>query len=1031
MKAKYLLLSSAALLSVLGLSGYAPKAKSNFPVDILRASDWSDFVEGEHDYGSSYRVPTMTYTIDGVSYPASVIVTFPDGSQSAEPDVLLDQAGVYSLEYSVKVGESVHNITKKIQVGFPQVYVGNHEKSSLKYISAEESQALGAKGTAGIYVQLGSGDTLNFSKPIYLDEMNDATTLLKGYIAPSNKGSVDFGQLFIKLTDADDPNKFVIVCYYSHIETNSNGQTVHSSSVMAKSDAQSYFAGWHQSQGLHTNDNWGLWSGVAFDGYMKDKSGYKDYIDEALFVFGFDHESKTAYGTGFGKGATLDMVLDLDDVPNNVSTAWSGFTSNRAYMSVYADSYSSASANFVISEIAGVSSSDLAKNSFVDDEGPEITIESGFESLTNGVTGYYYPIPKATAYDQVSKECQVITEVFYNYFSDDRTNVKIQNGKFHMEKQGTYTICFTSYDKAGNKTQKLHTISVFDALDEMDFALPTHQESLDVGEFVAVDRKIEVSGGIGAKTLEVYYEVDGTRHLVEGNGFRLEELKTYNVIYKAIDVIGQSKEKSYSISVTDGHRPILEKEISYPKYFISGGYYEFPTEKVYLYENGKLLEKTPTLEVSDSNGTKEYHAGEEINPVANLNGQKTTIKTKYGDTLLQTDEIYTVNSLGTEQSARAINLSNYFVSENLKKELTSEDGMLLTTASESGASFDFATPFLLDSFTLSIKSLLGFSSGSGLKIRLTDYLDPSRQIEAALLLKGETTYFQVGEKMTPFVNNNINVDGNAYDLSYEDGVFSCGSFALEVKRLVSGASFEGFLSKKAYLTLEFFDAPRGARLNFLTLCQSGFSSKTARDRVSPVVEMDDDYGGSKDIGSLYHIDPAYSFDVFSPNVRFTLNVLSPSGEYMTATDGSLLKDADPTRGYDIALNEYGQYYFTLSTIEDPRFLSNGTELTISYYVTVYDNEAPKISFSSGMATSAKVGESVLLPQFEVSDNLTDKEEIIVQRVMLSPSGVYHYLDASYNAYTFKEAGQYRYIIHVIDKAGNISTKTFLIDVSEA
>ena len=84
-----------------------------------------------------------------------------------------------------------------------------------------------------------------------------------------------------------------------------------------------------------------------------------------------------------------------------------------------------------------------------------------------------------------------------------------------------------------------------------------------------------------------------------------------------------------------------------------------------------------------------------------------------------------------------------------------------------------------------------------------------------------------------------------------------------------------------------------------------------------------------------------------------------------------------------------------------------------------------------MASTAKVGESVLLPQFEVSDNLTSKEDIIVQRVMLSPSGIYHYLDSSYNAYTFKEAGEYRFIIHVIDKAGNIVTKIFLIDVSEA
>ncbi len=1028
MNAKNLFLSSALLLTMLGACSTQKASLGAATPYVMRATNWSDFDEGSHVYGSSYQVPSMSYTLDGTSYKATVVVTYPDQTQSAETDIVLTQAGVYTFEYSVNVNGEIHNVTEKINVGFPQAYVGNTEKSSIRYIDEKESKAMGGKGTSGLYVKLGLGDTLNFTKPIYFDEMNDTNALLRGYIAPFSKGSADFSQLYIKLTDADDSSKFVILCYYSHIETNSNGTTSHSSSGIARSDAQPYFAGLHQKQGLHTNDTWGLWSGVSFDGYMLDKSGYKDYIDEALFCFGLDYATKTVYGAGFGKGATLDTVLDLDDA-NQVSSFWNGFTSNRAFLSVYAESYASTTANFVITDIAGVSASELKDNSFVDGEAPEITVEEN-SSPTIAVMGYSYPIPSASAYDQVSLSCDVKTEVFCNYFSNDRTNVKIKDGKFFMDKRGTYTIRYTAYDKAGNKAEKLHTVSVLDSLDEIEFELPDHSTSMHVGEYVFATSEVNAKGGVGKKSVKAYYEVDGKKTLIEGDGFRIAELKDYKVIYEVSDLIGQSVSKEYTISVSDGGEPILEKTIVYPRYFISGGYYDFPEEKVYFYENDKLEEKQLTLEVKDANGTKNYSNEQYCPSVAN-NLDKVTVTAKYGDIVLQSDEITAIKNIGTAESARSINLPNYFVSEGLNKELTADDGIVLTSTSSSYAGFTFATPCLLNSFTLDLKSLEGFSKNGGVVIRLSDSEDFSKAIEMRVALNEDNTYFVVNGSRNACINNSINEGGNSYSIAYEDGSFTCGGSSLPVTAFSDGSPFTGFTSKKAYFTLEFENCDAGAKLNLTSYCQSGFSSKTARDRVSPVVEMDSNYGGTKSINSVYHIDPAYSFDVLSPNVTFSLSVTSPNGEYMKASDGTLLQNADPSKAYDITLSEYGQYYFTITSIEDSRFLSNGTELAISYYIRVYDDIAPTVSFSRDMVSEAKVGETVYLPKFEASDNETSEDKLIIQRSMLTPSGVYHYLDSSYNAYTFKEEGDYRFTIHVIDEAGNFTTKTFLTHVSKA
>lgn len=1025
MKVKIVLLSATFLLASLGIANRPSELIQRIDSPIYKVSPWSDFNEGTVNYGSSYQIPKMTYTIDGKTYEATCIVTFPDGSKSAEKNISLNQAGTHVLEYSVNIGGEIHNITETIQVPFPQLSVGNLEKSSVKYVSTAESKNLGAQGSAGIYVKLGMGDTLNFTKPIYLDQMNDVNHILTGYIAPLSKGAVDFNQLFIKLTDAEDPETFVILCYYSHVETGGDGRTSHSSSAMARSSSQPYFAGMHQNQGLHTNDKWGLWCGVAFDGYNLDKGGYPDYVDAAKFTFGYDNSTKLVYGTGFGRGSTLEKVLDLDNVPDEVSSPFAGFKSNRAFLSVYADAYSGATANFVITHVDGITDEELAKNVFVDKEAPTIEMVDSFENMNVGAVGYSFPVPAAKAYDDVSLECPVKTEVFFNYFSSDKVNIKITDGKFYMDKAGTYTIRYTAKDKAGNMSEKLFTISVLPTLDKPAFDLPSYNANVKAGDFYTINRRIDLTGGVGNKTLKVYYEHKGEKTLVEGKGFRLEDIGEYKVIYEVTDAIGQITEKSFTIISKDSGEPILEKSLTLPRYFISGGYYEMPEEKVYIYENGAVTTKSLTLEVTDANGTKEYTSGS-YSPKVNANLDKVTIKAKYDGKVLETKTVTGIKTIGTEENARYLNISNYFVSNGLNKTILQDGLHLKTTANQ--ASFDFANPFLADSFLLDIANLIDFGASGGVTVSLIDALNEENKISAKIYLDNEVTYFAVGENKVALIKNDINSTGNAYSFSFEDGVFTCGTSSLNVTKFDNGDLYTGFEGEMAYLSFSFDNFIKGASLDVLSFCQTTFSSKTSRDRISPVVQMDNNYGGTRDFGSTYHINPAYSFDVYSPNVTFGLTVTSPSGKEITALDGTKLTNADPTKGYDISLDEYGEYYFSLTSIEDNRYLANGNEATISYSVRVYDDVAPKITFKSGMVKEAKVGDTVGLPTFEVSDNVTAKEELIIQRVMLSPSGKYYYLDSQYNGYTFKESGEYRYEIRVIDASGNITSKTFKIDV---
>ena len=992
-------------------------------------AEWSTFESGYHVFGTSYEVPTMTYNYDGKTYTATCIVTYPDKTKTAETKFELNQAGLYTFDYSVNVNDEIHSKTEYVEVDYAQAYISNSSVSSVEYYdSTRVADELNASH-AGLYVKLAFGDELKFSKPIYVDDFLTPTKLVEGYIVPASAGSINATQLFIKLTDADNPDIYVTYCYYSHTAVNANGVTAHSSSGMVKSDAQDFFAGVHQTQGIHTNDTYGLWSPVSFSGIYSEKYPGETAYDTARFIMGVEYSEKKVYGTGFGCGKTLDLTLDLDD-PSQVTDTWNGFKSNRVFMSIYAESYSAETMDFVINDIIGVSSEDLADNVYFDTVAPEITVLSDYENLPNGAIGYYYPIPEAKAYDQVSLACDVNVEVVYNYFSDDSVNVEIKDNKFYMEHPGTYTIVYTSKDASGNLATLAKTISVFASLPKPSFDLPEHQNSAFVGDFIKVDKNVAISGGVGDSVVNIYYSIgDGDDVLVEGDGFRITKLADYTVTYLATDIIGQEFARSYTISVSDGGLPILENSIVFPKYFISRGYYDFPSEIAYKFENNELEKKDISLLITDDNGQHTYtKEDKQYSPIVNTNGNSVNVKVMCGDTLLQNEDIYTVKNLGTPQRETAINLSNYFIENNFTKTLVSNG--VHFTSTNGNASVEYANKINANSFEAIFGLVNGISNNGYIKVTLTDASHLDKSISFKILNNEGLTYFINGTEEYHILNNDLNTNYNQYEVAYRNNAFSVGNIKSTVRKYDDGSLFNGFESLEAYVSISIETTSSSSEFTLNSLCGYSFSSSIARDRIAPVIDINSNYGGTKSINSYYTIEAAYSFDVLSPNVVFTLDVVDPSGEYLTALDGTILHNADPSQKYEIKLTEYGQYYFTLTSIEDSRFLESGNSQIISFYLRVYDDVAPTITFTTGIPSTAKVGSIVSFPKFSVSDNITAKEDLIIQKIILSPTGYYTYLKNNENSMKVTNVGIYRFIIHVIDEAGNFATKIFTVEVTK-
>ncbi len=1003
MKLKVLSLGTIALSLGLLLGQRSPLS--------LRAG-WDDFDSEEVVYGKETSAPEMSYNYNGTDYPATCIVTLPNGEEVSGEKVSYSMYGRYTFTYTVDVNGVIHSVVKTVDVPYPEFGVGDLEKSSVSYFSAEEAGKHRAS-TPGALVQLAYGDTLTFTEPIPVEELTSTNILLKGYVVPSAEGTADFTQLVVTLSDMDDPSIYVKELYYSHSDV---------SSIMARSSAQSTYAGMHDTQGLHVNDTWGTWSGVSFIGLNRYNTLNPD---EAFFTIGYDNATKTVYGTKYLKGSSMDgTVLTLDSPL--LSSAFEGFKSDKVKMSLSCEGYSSSAANIVITDFRGKGAEAVKNNVFADEEGPVIALsEDG--ALPSGAIGYSYPIPEASAFDEISGVCEVKTKVIYNYANPDASvDVAVVSGRFKMEKAGVYSIVYTAKDHAGNESKLVRSVSVMDKIKAPDFSLPAHQEEVAIGSYLRLGLASDLCYGCGPLSQRILVK-HGEKEEEVQDGIRITEMTPYTIIYEVSDMIGEVTRKSYVVKVVDGGAPILENEVTYPRYFISGGAYILPDANAYYYGQNKLNHEFATIEIEDSSGKKSYKPGDTYRPNTS-SGSKVKIKTTYNGVNLQEEEVEGVSPFGTAEAENALNLKNYFLGEGYSKSLE-KNGMLIASTGKE-ARVDFANAVLGEYASLTLSAVQGMNDGAKIQIRLTDSLDKSKSVSATLSYLDGVTYFEVSGTKKQLINNSFNTTASSYAISFEDGEFSIGDIALPVLAYDDGTGFEGFSSERAYLSV-LVDSQEGSSFLYESICQYVFSSETLRDRIAPVIHASDDLGGTLEHGSIYSIAPSSSFDVISPHVEFALSVTCPDGTPAKDLNGTELTNVDPRSSYSLLLDQYGEYYFSLLSAEDASFGPRQNQTRLTYVIRVYDDTAPSVEWTSALPSVAKVGESVLFPSFAAKDDVSEESALIIVRSITNPNGrtTYWYGD-DYDGITFSYAGVYAFRVTVFDEAGNMSSLVQTVNVEE-
>lgn len=961
---------------------------------------WSEVTfEQEYDYKSVFTVTDRTFTLDGNSYDADFVVCYPDGSTSSNKELVLNQTGVYTVKYCAKAGDKMYAESEQFLVNYPMYDVSN-EKSSVAY-----GTPAGAT-TAGVMAKMASGDSLTFTQYIDFTKVTSNDKLLTMYVTPDVAGAADFLELTLKFTDSVDPSVFFEVHYYGYDWT-------YNTYVAANGNNQ-VPTGMHQSEGLKKNNGYGAWCYNSFN--SKGQNGIAA-PDASLLYLSMDYENMQLYTQGFP--SVTWMIADLND-KNYFDQVWTGFPSGKARLTISGGAYVASSASICVTSVFGID--DLSQNVYYDADKPTISVDDTYDEMPIGVVGYNYTIPDATAFDSYARECDVEVAVWYNYGQEKMTNVTVTDGKFAIDRAGTYGIEYIARDKVGNETREVKWVRGYEQLDKAVITIPEEKITVaKTGDWVLIPEISDdcISGGSGKSTVTAFTEINGKREAIDG-GFRAMQVGTYKVIYVATDYVGQTSEAYYEVTIEEGNIPVLERNYDvYPAY-ISGGTYPLPAYYAYHYENGKMEKLLCDVKVTDGQGVNTYKAGQNAVIKVKENGDPVHFDILcVGEKIAEHDAVGVLSLVESSDKKKVLTVENFLVGDGFTAEkMEGKSGLLLKAVETDKIAYTFANALSARYVKLSVCELLGAKSNTVLRVTISDVLDKTNCISATIGLEGNQVYLEVDGKRVILSGASFGAEGS-FDITYQNKAFTVNGVTLEL------SSFAGFETDKAFVSVSYENCANNAQFVFFSIGNETFSTGT-RDRGKPEIFSEYDLGGSHLPGDTFVLYAPIAYDVFAPNVVYTLTVSDPSGQPIRDINGVLLENADPTKDYVIKLDDIGRYSVNYSIEEAAEFVSKPNPQPFDYTLNVVDKIAPTIEWKGEFVTTLNVGEVFIVPEYVVSDNYNTAEELGVAVYVETP--VHQLFMLPGNSIQMTHVGEYKIRVMVVDKTGNITTEIYFVEV---
>ena len=1026
--------------------------------NVLAAQNatWSgDDVQQSYAYGSLLTIPKRSITVGDSVIEASHYVVFPDGSSSYGDSVALTKSGMYKLTYTAKANSKVYTQSFDFSV-VNALYSVADTDSSATYMPRLANTRY--QDTDGVMVKLVKGDALTFNQLISVDDLILNNNFIEGLVYPEGIGASGFSRLVFTLTDVNNPEIFVKIVIgertivddlygESYVYAGGNGQSMVGVQTDGNGNYQKHF----------TDDGFGQSIYLPFRGKMSIRMPspvpnytYEMYADDYPFRLRFDAQTKeiwhsTNYNNHINskdydqsETPTRDnvhctstnwekFVTDLDN-PTYYKTLWGGFESDYVRLSVSADKYNAKYAQFAITSVLGM---DLSADSFEVTSEPVISID-GEQNLPNAKVGHTYPLTSATAFDVYCGNVEVKTNVYYNYFGENKIAVNMQNGCFDVPYEGYYAIVHTATNHFGVTSQAIQWVWASDEVPEIDIAFGTYDANSKVGLYVPY-ATAELTGGSGNISVNVYAKHKSSGEILSTkNGFTPEKTGVWEVIYEATDYIGQKQVESYEVNVSDNPIPVLASDIVLPQVFISGGRYVLPEVYANIYSNGAKDSALCKVKITDANGTKEYSAGSEFLPKVNSNGE--TIKVVY---LCNDIELFTQDVLAVVPYATSnLDFGALFVSNDATGNKTEQGYTLIADSNQDTISFLYANAIVADGMEMTLRCFIGTAIYDEIVVTFTDAADSTNAVKATFKQEGDVVKFIVGDKSYSTANS-FGLSDFDLQLQYSGNSFVFANLQFPIATTINGEKFEGFKSDKVYISICAKNATCGSKLAVVSIRDYLFKVQV-RDVIKPYF-VSYDKNGIGVINQNYTILPISVGDVISPSVVVTIKVLDPTGEVVKDINGKDITNAFIEN--IITTSKIGDYKVMYTITENDDFGVRQFSTNYTLTIRVRDTIAPTVEFTSKYTKTAKVGDTLVMPDFTVSDNESSLDKMIVYVYVINPNGMLQSIDANVvngklevidrNSIICSTAGVYTFQVMAIDEAGNLTISKVQMTVEEA
>ena len=1040
-----------ALCACLSLAVVAPVVGAVASSQVGNVPSWSELslfsAYGLHD---TLSIPERTLSVGGKEYGANIKLEYPDGSIEMVDagEKVLKMAGEYTLLYEAK------DENGKFYRQETDFFVTNKLWSVENAKSSTEYDVVGS--TYGLQVRLAKNDVLSFNKTIDLADLEAADTLLKGFVTPDTVGAHDFGVLVFTFTDVLDPTQTMTV----HCSKSLDTSNLYSTSYWTAKGTGQVLGGANNgnySSSL-TNPYWNRgWSGTAAPScsfYSRrcvewsTPAKFVDVVADTMpFTLRYDAENVQVFYNN-------KMISDFDEESfHKKEEIWKGFPSGKVRLTVSALEYASETANFCISSLYGYDFTD--ENVFVETEAPIINVNADekyvhydqnadrYTFTPLAVVGGNYTVPTATAIDAYAGELKVETRVYHNYSSEThRIEYPVKNGAFAVDKTGIYAIVYRAKDFMGNVAERVYWVTAKATIDNpLTLSVDTADAQTNgvLGASIAV-APYAFDGGSGDVQIFVNARKGSTVVNVVDGAFRVDETGEWTVTYTAKDYAGVVVEKSYAVNVTWGDKPVFVDEPVLPKYFVSGGKYVVPTLYANDYSSQSLERRLTEVTVKDKNGEKTYQAGDTFIPVVHEDDPTVTLRFSVGGATLER-EVPAVMALRENEGSVYVYFDKLFVGKNFTAERTNQ-GMTVLAAADGSFGWEFANSVVAENALVYMKGIQGQSDFKGLNVTFTDSEDANVAVTLSLQSSADGTMFAVFGGVTKKLvyGFGLGIAGNGtvldeFKFSYTGGTFGVNDWKVNVKTDDAGNEFCGFPSGKVYISSEVVDAKAGSGY-VLKQLDNNIIGKLILDVTKPRIFITGVYGGMRDVNTTYTVTKAYVSDTVDASVLAYVTVKTPDGQIASDVDGLLLDRVLADKEYVVKLLEYGQYLVEYTAVDH---VGNSAEET-GYAINVFDRKPPVGEVANTWSATAKVGDTVTLPEVYVADNLSATEEIRVYRYVRNPYGRaitfgYDYVvkdgKIEYTRYdfTFENVGEYCFIIIVTDGAGNETRVEYVVTVS--